>query len=72
MEITIKGPSEGCVSTGYYTVEVVINGEIWIDADLAPDLFPDIEDPDAIRRFGEELKQGAAIAEQIQEAQSDE
>jgi len=51
-QITISDPTE--VQTGYWTVEVIEDGEYVAEVHLSPDLLPDIDDTAELRAFVED------------------
>lgn len=56
-QITITDPSEGDTYSGYWSIEIVENGEMVADTHLSPDLFPDIDDTSELRYFVEDYAQ---------------
>ncbi|WP_435062411.1 hypothetical protein [Halobaculum sp. EA56] len=53
-EITIKDPSEGVTYSGYWSIEIVEEGDVVAETHLSPDMLPDIDDTTDLRRFVEE------------------
>jgi len=64
-EITIRDPAEPA-NAGYWSIEVVEQGDLLADMNISPDLLPDFDDPEDIREFGEAMIQVGDSVEEME------
>jgi len=59
MKLIITDPNEGTKSRGYYSVEIIENGTVDVEANIAPHIVKefaeDFSDPATYRQIGEVL-----------------
>ncbi|MFC6785077.1 hypothetical protein ACFQFH_20040 [Halobaculum halobium] len=62
-QITISDPTE--VQAGYWSAEIVEDGDLIAEAHLSPDTLPDFDDPREFREFLEAMAEGVGAAEHM-------
>lgn len=66
-KIVISDPSEGTTWSGYWSIVIEDDGEVMADLNLAPELVPDINDPDELAELGETIRQSAQVAKGVED-----